>query len=201
MHYKNLDAYYYLASQGDREAYYELYRGFKKRAYALIRLTLYQMTNFTENPVDFSDFIDTTFFRAINEYGKEKGSFTYYIDYILKVRIPAKLQTEIVDYSNLYAQCDFRSDEAKAIELMADPNQQSMQSEVARSRFKASISSSMRTMSNVEKLRNKILLLQYAGYNNREISRKLNIPLGELRGHLDKIKKDRRVVNLKLEMK
>ena len=201
MHYKNLDAYYYMASQGDKEAYYELYRAFKKKAHALIRITLNQMSNFTENPVDFSDYIDTLFFRAINEYGKEKGSFTYYIDYILKVRIPGKIQAELVDYANLYAQYEFSSDEAKAIELMADPSQQSMQSEVARSRFKASISSSMRKMSNVEKLRNRILLLQYAGYNNREISRQLNIPLGELRGHLDKIKKDRRVVNLKLEMK
>ena len=201
MHYRNLDAYYYMASKGNKEAYYELYKEFRKRANSLIRITLNQMSNYTEIPVDFSDFIDTQFFRAINEYEVEKGNFTYYVDYILKLRIPSKIKSIVVEYANLYAQVEAKSADTRVIELMADPNQQSLQSEVARDRFKASITSPLKNMSNVDRLRNRIMLLQYAEYSNKEICEQLHLTVGELRGHLEKIKKDKRVVKLKLEMK
>ena len=201
MHCSNLDAYFYMAAQGDKEANQLLYLEFKKRAETVVQITMSKIQNFTVNPVDFSDYIDYLFFRSIREYEMERGSFSNYVDYVLKMRLSAKVQSDVIGYANHYILNDNWFNDRTTLESMSDPDQPTLGNEVAVENFKQSISSPGRYLSNTDRLRNKIIMMQYVGYSNTEICKELHITQGTLRGHLEKIKKDERVINFKLEMK
>ena len=201
MHFSWLDAYFHMAAQGDKEANTKLYKEFKNRANAQIRLAVQQISNFTGNPGDFSDYIDNIYFRTINEYDSEKGSFSYYTDYILTHRLIPKVQNQIIQDINLYTCLDESFQKHKPIELMADPNQKPIGSDIAIKSFKHRIASPGRYRNAEERLRDKVLLLQYAGFSNTEICKELNMTMGELRWQLKKIKEETDVINFKLEMK
>ena len=190
-----------MAAQGDKESFDLLYSLFKKQADVIINLTMSKIANLSKNPVDFTDFIDYLFFRSIKEYDPDRGSFSNYVDYVFKIRLCTKVQEEAIDYANMYAEIQSEDVEELSVETMIDPQQKTIQHEVAIKRFKSSISSPNRYLNKNERVRNKILMMQYVGYSNTEICKELNITPGILRGHLEKLKKDNRVVNLKLEIK
>lgn len=201
MHFSMLDAYFHMAAQGNKEAYDKLYQSFKNQALAVIGYTLKQIGNFTGNPSDFSDYVDILFFRAINEYEADRGSFCNYVDYILNIRVSGKVNNTVYEYLANCVAIKEETEDIKRIETIADPNQQTVASEVVINNFKSRISSPKIYGSAKERTREKVLLLQYAGYNNREICRELKISLGELRGHIKKIQEDGEIINFKLELK
>ena len=72
MHCHNLDAYFRLAAHGNKEAYQKLYAEVRRRADVIVQVTLNQISNLSGNPADFSDYIDTLFFKMINEYDRNR---------------------------------------------------------------------------------------------------------------------------------
>ena len=66
MHFSKMDAYYYLATQGDSEALKTLYKEFLQKAAKLTYNCLKSCSNYSGNPDDFWDFVDKMFFRMLN---------------------------------------------------------------------------------------------------------------------------------------
>ena len=201
MHFCKLDAYFRVAAQGNDEAYLKLYDEFRLRAKNTIITTINQNPNFAGNPEDFMDLIDKLFFSAINDYDAERGSFSGFVDYILTKRLANKVQNEIYAQLNTYAPLDKSFDGHSPIELIADPSQKPITSDIAVKNFRAQISSPAIHKTKVAKIKDRILLLQYAGYSIREICHELNLTMGQLRGYLKKIKEDDEIENFNLEMK
>lgn len=202
MHFRNLDAYFHVASHGDPEAYKILYEEFVRKAKYILKTTLKNSYNYPVIPEDFSDYIDSLFFDIINEYDPERGSFSWYVDYILKVRLDGKVKKAIAENQIDYDVFDLDEDpELDPMELLSDPDQKSIVEDIAVSNFKLKLASPKEHRSRKEKLQDKVLLLQYAGCKNAEIARQLNLTMNELRGYLKKVKADEKVINLKLELK
>ena len=202
MHFRNLDAYFHVASHGDPEAYKILYEEFVRKAKYILRTTLKNSYNYPVIPEDFSDYIDSLFFDIINEYDPERGSFSWYVDYVLKVRLDGKVKKAIAENQIDYDIFDLDEDpELDPMELLSDPDQKSIVEDIAISNFKLKLASPKEHRTRKEKLQDKVLLLQYAGCKNAEIARQLNLTINELRGYLKKVKADEKVINLKLELK
>jgi len=202
MHYRNLDAYFHVASHGDPEAYKILYQEFVCKAKYVIKSTLRNSLNFPVIPEDFSEYIDYLFFKAINEYDPERGSFSWYVDYVVKLRLEKKVQKAIAENQIDYDVFDLENDsDLDAIEFLADPCQKTIVEDLAIADFKLKIASPREYHTRKDKLLNKILLLQYAGYKNAEIARLLGMTINELRSYLKLIQNTKQVVNLKLDLK
>ena len=201
MHCQNLDAYFHMAAQGNKDAYGVLYEEFRNRAFKIIRIAISQMSNLTGNPADFSEIVDEMFFKIINEYDWERGSFSNYVEYALNHRLIFKVQNELIEYANQYAIFAEEFEDNTVIECLADPNQRTIQSEVAVNNFKAYISSKDRSKTLKDRKRDKILLMQYLGYTYSEICKELKLTIGELRGYIKKIQEDEDIINFKLELK
>lgn len=202
MHFRNLDAYFHVASHGDPEAYKILYEEFVRKAKYILKTTLKNSYNYPVIPDDFSDYIDSLFFDIINEYDPERGSFSWYVDYVLKVRLDGKVKKAIAENQIDYDIFDLDEDpELDPMELLSDPDQKSIVEDIAISNFKLKLASPKEHRTRKEKLQDKVLLLQYAGCKNAEIARQLNLTINELRGYLKKVKADEKVINLKLELK
>ena len=85
MRFSNWDAYFHMATHGDKEAYQFLYKQFANKAKYIIRIALKEYTNLVVNPEDFCEFIDYLFLRIINEYDFNRGAFRKYCDYVMTV--------------------------------------------------------------------------------------------------------------------
>lgn len=196
-----IDAFFHMASYGDKEAYSQLYKEFVKRANTIINSTIKTYSQFKGIAHDFCDVIDDLFFKAINEFGPEKGSFSSFVDYLLSRRLLPLVKKEVSDIQTYIADIDFDDEEVKTIDLLPDPNQSKMADEIAVKNFKQTIASPNSHKTQAQRTRDKVLLLQYAGYKNTEICKILNITYAQLRRISDKAKKDEDISNIKLDLK
>ena len=202
MHLVNLDAYFRLASRGDKEALNVLYKQFKESARIEMLAAKKNSSNLAEIPEDFDDFIDNLFFAILNDYDPDRGSFTWYVSYILQKKFSPKVKKAVIDAQQQTLTKDLIEEELISfIDNIADPNQLKPSSELAISDFKYKIASPGRHLSKNEKLQQKIMLLQYAGFSNSEICTKLNLTKTMLRYQKSKIKEDDVMLNLKLDLK
>ena len=197
----NIDAYFHLASKGNKEAYNNLYKLVKKRAYSIINAKINSSAKYTGIPDDFADLADKYFFQMINEYDCDRGSFSNYVDFVLTTRLAPKVEALLIANLNTYASLDEDFGENTAIECIEDPNELPMSTNIAVNKFKQIIASPNFRLSNEERLHQKIMMLQYAGYRDTEIQKYLNLTPGELRGHISRIQRKGEMLNLKLELK
>jgi Fic family protein len=86
-------------------------------------------------------------------------------------------------------------------DVLADPDQQPMHKEIAHNNFKLKISSPNNHKRKDKRIIDKILLLQYAGYKNKEICKHLKMTYAQLRRYLDKMKNDDELINFKIDLK
>ena len=201
MHFSKMDAYYYLATQGDPEALKILYNEFLEKASKLTYTYIKSFPNYSGNPDDFWEFVNKMFFRMLNEYEPEKGQFCTFLEYVISKRIGGQVSTKLVDNVNKFADINDDFEGRGGIEGIPDPNQLPIVTDIAMSNFKYQISSKSRNKTRTERIRDKILLLQYSGYSNLEICEFLNITYGQLRTYLKNIQKDKTMINLKLDLK
>ena len=190
-----------MAAQGNKDAFDELYGQIVNRSTEIIYLELHKIPNLTGNLDDFSDYIDYLFFKIVGEYDSDRGAFSAYVDYVLNHRVAFKVQKDIIDGLSLYTSLDRSFDDLKSIELLADPNQKPIPQDIAIKNFRYKLASANKPLNVKQRMRNKILLLQFAGYTYDEICKELHITKGELRGHIKKIKEDDELINFNLEMK
>ena len=189
MHFSRLDAFFHVASQGSHEAYQLLYNEFIYRAKIKVNQIADYSLKFTGFSEDFMQFIDELFFDALNNYESTKGSFTYFADYVLNLRLPPKVMTEMQKRNRAY-QVRNEEGEDMDIEDFADPYQMTVSDEVEIEDFRQRISSPSRNISNEKRLQNKIAMMKYAGYKNIEIARSLNMDENTLRKHIKAIKRN-----------
>ena len=187
MHFSKMDAYYYLATQGDSEALSNLYKEFLQKAKQLTSTYLKSCPNYSGNPDDFWVFVDKMFFRMLNEFEPEKGQFCTFLEYVISKRIGGQVITELTNNASTYVDISGDMEGKGGIESVADPNQIPIISDIAMSNFKYQISSKSRSKTKTERMRDKILLLQYSGYSNLEICEYLKITYGQLRTYLKNI--------------
>ena len=200
MHFSELDAYYHIATQGDSEAFNVLYKEFHHKAKNLVNL-IKNTGNYTGNSVDFDDLIDKIFYRILNEYDPERGTFSAYVEYVLGNRFSANVRSIFITNQATYAPLEEVIEDLPPLETLPDPNQIPMSDDIAINQFKLRISSKGKSRSFSNRMRDRIVILQYAGYKNTEICEILNITYSQLRTHLTYIKNHEDVVNLKLELK
>lgn len=200
MHHADIDACFHLAAHGNKEAYQKLYNEFRRRAELRINIIVSQMTILSGNPIDFSDLIDSLFFKLINEYNYDRGSFSNFMEYTFSHRLTSKVQSVAFAYQNQIAAIGSNND-FQTIETLADPTQRTIQEEIALKNFKTRISSPNRNKKLVDRTMDKILAMQYAGLSTKEICERLNLSPARYRNYIKKIQDDDRVINFKLEMK
>ena len=200
MHHADIDACFHLAAHGNKEAYQKLYNEFRRRAELRINIIVSQMTILSGNPIDFLDLIDSLFFKLINEYNYDRGSFSNFMEYTFSHRLTSKVQSVAFAYQNQIAAIGSNND-FQTIETLADPTQRTIQEEIALKNFKTRISSPNRNKKLVDRTMDKILAMQYAGLSTKEICERLNLSPARYRNYIKKIQDDDRVINFKLEMK
>lgn len=200
MHFSKLDAFFHVASQGSREAYQYLYSEFIYRAKIKINQLVNNNLKFTGFSEDFHQYLDELFLDALNDFDGTKGSFTYFIDYVLNLRLPPKVAVEM---RKRYKICQLKNEngEYMDIECLEDPNQNSISKDIAIEEFKYRISSPNRNSSNYDRLQNKIAMMKYAGYTKAEILEKLRISDTLFRRCLKQIQNNKDNIDFKLELK
>lgn len=201
MHFTKLDAYFYMAAQGDQEAFDYLYKEFYFRARHTIRVLLGNQPNYPGNPEDFEDLIDSYFCSVVNNFDPIRRTFSSYMDYVCKVRLTNQVKDIIIRFIQKTAELEPFFDEITPVEAIQDPNQIPMTSDIAINGFKYKIASPRKDKTNLQRIRDKIILLQYAGYSNLEICKHLHMTYSQLRTHLSHIKEQRDIINLKLDLK
>jgi len=201
MHKNDINKFFHMATHGDKEAYKLLYKEFVNRANLVVLNTVKNNSNFSGFPGDFCDLIDDLFFKAINEYEPEKRSFSSYVDYLFSHRLANAVRSEIHDIESYIADVDYEDENIKSIELLSDPQQPTLQNEIAMNNFKVLVASPNKHKSKDRRLRDKVLTFKYAGYNNQEICNKLNLSYSQLRRILVKAEDDDDIANIKLDLK
>ena len=201
MHFSFLDAYFHLASQGDKEAYNLLYQTYCNMAESLIASSGYTIPKNRGFSIEFYDYLDSMFFKTINDYDRSKGTFTTYSDYVLKVRLLPKMYDLIQEKQT--SSVLIGVDDAENINAMCatSDNDETMRREISRNEFKMYLCSPTKSVTRAKRLSKRITLLLYAGYTRREICKILGLTEMKLRQQLKKLKKDNDVCNFKLEMK
>lgn len=200
MHHAEIDACFHLAAHGNKEAYQKLYNEFRKRAETRIEIILNQMKILSGNPIDFSDLIDSLFFKLINEYNYDRGSFSNFMEYTFSHRLTSKVQSTAFAYQNQIAAIGGNND-FQSIETLADPTQRTIQEEIALKNFKKRISTPNRNKTIADRTIDRILAMQYVGLSAKEICESLKLTPAKYRTYIKKIQDDNRVINFKLEMK
>ena len=202
MAFSRLDAFFHMASQGDKESFSILYNTFYKKCTYAIKETTRNITKYAENPIDFAEKIDSLFFRTINEYEIERGPFRYYVEYVIFMRfIPyVKDKTMLVSLNEETGKLIYEEFEL-GLDDMEDRDSPTIQEAIALDKFRFQIASPIRTKSNSKRLNDKVMLLLLGGCTNSEICRQLKISRGKLRQAMDSLKKDQDLLNLKLEIK
>lgn len=201
MQFSKLDAYFHLSAHGDKKTFVLLYKSFASRCEKFVRHIVRQIVNLPGIPVDFAEMIDDLFFKIINEYDFSRGSFSYYVEYVLNIRFSVKLQRVVISVQNSLAFEFFDEKELPLVESTADPNQMPIVSDIAIDNFRAYIASPKRFKRKEDKIKNDVILLLYAGLSNLEICKKLDLTRGEFRGYMKRINEDQSIENLKLDLK
>lgn len=196
-----INAYFHLASHGEKEAYNSLYKEFVNRANKKIKNTTRANSNFLGFSGDFCDLIDELFFKAINEYGPEKGTFHSFVDFLLSRRLVPEVKKKIYLIQSYTMDIDFDDEDVNSIEYIQDPNHTSLTDDIAVLDFKQMIASPNAHKTREKRLRDKVLLLQYGGYKNKEICEILKITYAQLRRVLEKARGDDDLNNIKLDLK
>ena len=153
---------------------------------------------YTSGPDGFG--LGALFFKLINEYNYDRGSFSNFMEYTFSHRLTSKVQSVAFAYQNQIAAIGSNND-FQTIETLADPTQRTIQEEIALKNFKTRISSPNRNKKLVDRTMDKILAMQYAGLSTKEICERLNLSPARYRNYIKKIQDDDRVINFKLEMK
>ena len=201
MHKNNIDAFFHLASHGNKEAFNLLYEEFVGRANSVIKSVIKRNSNFKGFPEDFCDLIDELFFKAINEYEPERGRFSSFVNWLFDVRLTTAVLKKIIDIKTYVKTLDNDEDELDEIENFPDLCSLPITNQIALNNFELKISSQNNHKNQYEKRRDKILTLVYAGFTKNEICKKLKISYSSLRRFLDKIKDDEDINNIKLDLK
>ena len=201
MHYSNLDAFFHMASRGDTEAYEKLYLLFKRRCQNMVNTIVSNYSNFTGIPDDFSVYIDGLFFKAICEYDSARGSFSWFADYLVNNRLRIEVLSSLSDLAEKYADVNELLDEKTFEDVFADPEQDSVPKEVSKNSFQYKIASPNKNKTILKRKIDRILLLKYAGYTQREIRSIMNLSRQNYRTLLEKAQEDEDMINFKIDMK
>ena len=202
MRFVRLDAFFHMASQGSEEGMKSLYYFFSKRAKIKIRMAFKKYKYIRLNIDDFTELIDDVFFKSLNEYDETKGSFDAYADFLMDKRIVLKAINQVFsELDNEITLVDVNGAERDPGDLLADPDHLSILTDINVNDFLLKISSNNKGKDKEEKMKNKILLLRYAGYKNNEIAKYLKITYGQLRYYIKKLSEDESIEKLKLDLK
>ncbi len=202
MHFTNMDAYFHMASHGDSDAYKLLYSNFLSRAIVVAKMAGLSLTKNPGISAEFQDFVDSLFFKIINEYGREKGLFGHYIEYCLSQRLVPKVSFLIGRLKEEITDWDIEQAELINAELItSEMSNTAIRREVEFNRFKMKIASPNNGFKESTKLKKKVALMIYAGFKAIEIKQKLKLTESRYRTIVEKLKKDEDFINLKLEMK
>ena len=201
MHLFYLDAYFRLAARGDKQAFLKMYRLFHESANIEMHAAKKIVSNFHGFPEDFTDFVDKLFYSILQDYDPDRGSFRWYTSYILEKKLAPVVKKAIIETVRQYSPSVSAPEIIYGIEDVPDPDQISNSTNLAMSKFTYKICSPSAELSKEDKLRQNIMLLQYAGYSAGEICDELKISRSTLRYQQKKIEEDDVMLNLKLELK
>ena len=201
MHSSDIDSLFQRAKEGDKDAYWTLYQEFVRRANIIAIGTIKSIPNYNGISDDFCDLIDELFFKTYKEYKPDKGSFSVFINSTLQRRLVGAIKKEIAEMKMYLVNIDYDNFDINCIEQLADPDQKPMPAELAIQNFKQKISSPNKHKTLNERIRDKVLLLQFAGYSNNDICNYLKISYSTLRRLQRKIRADKEINNIKLDLK
>ena len=197
----NMDALFYLVTQGDLNAFSDLRDWFVKKAKIFLLAELNKLGKDLGIPLDFEEFYDEIFIKIISDYNEERSSFSHYCYYIFEHKLLYYFLTASArNYSNTFSLDETTEFGNSYLEMVEDSNCTSIGSDIAINNFKYQISSPS-SENNAAKRKNRILMLKYAGYKDTEICKILRITPGVYRNLIKNYQNDEDLVNFKLELK
>lgn len=202
MAFPNLEALFYMASKGDKEAFILLHEEYVKKALLIIQDATHNMSKSLEIRVDFDDLIEDSFIKINNDYDAHRGSYTWFMRRFLSYKILDRIKNANTSGNFEVDSLDDVDETGKShVESLEDVEQLPMGTQIAMSNFKYQISSPKARQTRNEKARQRILLLRYAGFSDREICKELKMTLGVFRGLIRKMEEDEELLNFKLDLK
>ena len=202
MHFSYLDAYYHLATLGDKGAFDLLYKGVTLRAQTQVEAAGFKLSKHMEISANFEDYVDGLFFKMLNTYEQERGAFTAYVEYVLKTRLLNEVKRLYSIWKADYIDTNFdEAEHAVAGENEFNMQEDSIRRQIEVGNFKLRIASGNQNATTKKKKYNKLILMMYAGYDPMEIQKKLNLTKSQYRSMVQKVRKDDDVLNLKFELK
>ena len=195
------DSLFVRAKNGDYDAYWKLYEEFVRRANIVIKSTIKNTSNYVGITEDFCGMIDDLYFKIIKEFVPEKGSFSAFINSVIRKRLIPAVRKEINLKQMYIADINFDDVDINSIEHIADPHQKPISAEIALKEFKLKIASPNTHKTQEERLKDKILLLEFAGFSYIEMTKLLKVPYSSLRRIAEEVRTDKDLKNIKLDIK
>ena len=201
MHFSYLDAYYYLATLGDKGAFDLLYKGVILRATTQVEAAGFKLQKHAEISANFEEFVDSLFFKMINTYEMERGAFSAYVEYVLKTRLVNEIKRLYSIWNADNLDTDFDEAEHGIAGLNEYDQDSCIRRQIEVNNFKYRIASGNQNATRSKQKHNKMILMMYAGYDAKEIQKRFHITKSQYRTLIAKIKKDEDILNLKFELK
>ena len=191
-----------MASHGDSEAYDTLFKEFYSRAETLATYSGLKLSKYTGISAEFHEVVEKMFFKILNEYDKDKGTFGHYAEFCLGQRLPQKIAIIVGRWNEDDSDIDLDEAERKNAETTSlEYASAEMRRNIQFRKLKLKIGSPNASVKPKQKLQRKVALMVYAGYRPIEIKQKLHLSESKYRTIIENLKKDEDIINLKLEMK
>lgn len=202
MPYPNMDAFFYVASEGDHVALLDLRNTFKKKAKNSCVGILRKLGKYRGISIDIEEILDDLFLKIINEFDADKGLFSLYCNLIIERKFSNFIfnaQNKIV--ANTYSLDDTNESGVTYLDIIENEDIIPFGNDIAISDFKYEISSPRKHETLDDKVKKRILVLKYAGYNDVEISKILNLSISKFRRFVRESDSLEFLSNFKLELK
>ena len=199
MNYKDIDAYFCMASMGDVFAYRQIYDYFYNESEIVIKSVLSTYQNKTISVDEFNSLVAILFMEAINDYDYNRAPFSLFTKYLIQLKLVRKV-IHILDREKekLMSLDDYVDEGITYHDTIED---ESCQNETAASKFKYSLASKSMPSNRKEKRLERVKMMLYCGYSQTEIAKYLRLSRNEVRQLIRECKKDQTIINLKMELK
>lgn len=194
MKYNDIDAYFVMASMGDDYAYRQIFIYFYNESQKVIKGVLNSSSCRNINSEEFSEYISILFLEAINDYDSDRAPFSLFAKYLVQLKLVRRVVQFVDTHNNRVVSLNENAEEdITYLDLIED--------KTLSKEFKYSIASKDHKRTRRENLVNKVKVMLYAGYNQREICEQLKLSRSQVRQLIIECRNDPSIIDLKLELK
>lgn len=202
MDYKDVDALFLLATQGNKIAFNRLYEEYIRQARIItvgILRNLPKKINVEIGQIEVQ--LYELFIKMLINFDFGRGTFSAYMRFNLQKKINHEIKKEIAELSKiLYSLDEIVEDIGPKVELLTYPDDKTIEQQIAEKDFKFYMASPNKSKDK-NNLNKEVTRMLYLGYKKEEIAEKLKTTVGKVRYAQEKSKDEKEISNFNLEMK